>query len=58
MIRVVYVVPIIAPYAIPRYQELAKNKDVEVHVIAERDTNAERSGSVSYTHLTLPTMRS
>ena len=44
MIRVVYVVPIIAPYAIPRYQELAKNKDVEVHVIAERDTNAERSG--------------
>ena len=34
MIKVVYVVPIIAPYAIPRYQELAKNKDIEVHVIA------------------------
>lgn len=44
MIKVVYIVPIIAPYAIPRYQELAKNKDIEVHVIAERDTNAERSG--------------
>jgi len=44
MIKVVYVVPIIAPYAIPRYQELAKNKDIEVHVIAERDTNAERAG--------------
>ena len=44
MIKVVYIVPIIAPYAIPRYQELAKNKDIEVHVIAERDTNVERSG--------------
>lgn len=44
MIKVVYVVPIIAPYAIPRYQELAKNKDIEVHVIAERDTNTERAG--------------
>lgn len=44
MLKVVYVVPIIAPYAIPRYQELAKNKNIEVHVIAERDTNAERTG--------------
>lgn len=44
MIKVVYIVPIIAPYAIPRYQELAKNKNIEVHVIVERDTSSVRSG--------------
>lgn len=44
MLKVVYVVPIIAPYAIPRYQELAKNIDIEVHVIVEKDTSTVRSG--------------
>lgn len=44
MFKVAYVVPIIAPYAIPRYQELAKNKDVEVHIIVEKQTNSERQG--------------
>lgn len=44
MIKVVYIVPIIAPYAIPRYQELAKNENIEVHVIAERDSYKTRPG--------------
>lgn len=44
MLKIAYVVPIIAPYAIPRYQELAKNKDIEVHIIVERQTNSERQG--------------
>ena len=44
MIKVVYVIPLIAPYAIPRYQELAKNPNIEVHVIAERATHEERTG--------------
>lgn len=44
MIKIVYIVPLIAPYAIPRYQELAKNKNIEVHVVVEKDTNSGRSG--------------
>ncbi len=42
--RIVYVVPLLAPYAIPRYQELARLNDTEVHVIIEQDTHKERIG--------------
>lgn len=42
--KIVYVVPIIAPYAIPRYSALAAKKDVEVHIVVERMTNNERAG--------------
>lgn len=42
--KIVYVVPIIAPYAIPRYEALAAIKDVEVHIIVERRTSTERAG--------------
>lgn len=42
--KIVYVVPIIAPYAIPRYSALATNKGVEVHIVVERMTNSERAG--------------
>ena len=34
----------LAPYAIPRYQELAKFDGVEVHVIVEKNTSADRLG--------------
>lgn len=44
MIKVVYIVPLLAPYAIPRYQELAKNENIELHVVVEKDTNLGRSG--------------
>lgn len=43
-IKVVYVVPLIAPYAIPRYQKLAENSALEVHVIAETGELSERAG--------------
>lgn len=42
--KIVYVVPLLAPYAIPRYQELSKIEDTEVHVIVEQNTNQERTG--------------
>lgn len=42
--KIVYVVPLLAPYAIPRYQELARMPDTEVHVIIEQDTHKERTG--------------
>lgn len=44
MIKVVYIVPLLAPYAIPRYQELAKNKNIELHVVVEKDTSFGRTG--------------
>ena len=44
--RIVYVVPLLAPYAIPRYQELARLNDTEVHVIIEQDTHKERIGGL------------
>ena len=42
--KIVYIVPLLAPYAISRFRELGKNKDVELHVIVERDTFEERTG--------------
>lgn len=42
--KIVYVVPLLAPYAITRFQELGKNEDVELHVIVEKDTFEERNG--------------
>ena len=44
MIKVVYIVPLLAPYAISRYQELAKNKNIELHVVVEKDTSLGRTG--------------
>ena len=42
--KIVYVVPVLAPYAIPRFQELAKIDSVEVHVIVEKATSSDRIG--------------
>ncbi|MBR1455476.1 MAG: glycosyltransferase family 4 protein [Lachnospiraceae bacterium] len=42
--RIVFVVPILAPYAIPRFQELAKFDDVDVHVVVEKATSSDRIG--------------
>lgn len=44
MFKIVYVLPLMAPYAIPRYKELAAMDGVEVHVIIEKDTHEERKG--------------
>ena len=38
---ITYIVPALTPYAIPRYQALAKLPDTEVHVIVEENINAE-----------------
>ena len=43
-LKIVYVVPVLAPYAIPRFQELAKIDGVEVHVIVEKATSKDRIG--------------
>ena len=37
--KVVYVVPLLAPYAISRFQELGKHEDVDLHVIVEKYMN-------------------
>ena len=42
--RIVYVVPVLAPYAIHRFKELAKINNVEVHVIVEKATSSDRIG--------------
>lgn len=42
--NITYIVPMLAPYAIPRYQALAKLSDTDVHVIVEANVNKERSG--------------
>lgn len=42
--RIVYVVPLLAPYAISRFEELAKIKDVDLHVIVEKNASEERAG--------------
>lgn len=42
--KIVYVVPLLAPYAISRFKELGKNEDVDLHVIVEKDTFKERTG--------------
>ena len=44
MIKVAYIVPLLAPYADIRYQMLGKLNEIEVHVIAERSTSNERTG--------------
>lgn len=44
ILRIVFVVPILAPYAIPRYRELASIENTEVHVVIERNTDSERPG--------------
>ena len=45
MKRVVYVVPILAPYAVERFRVLAKEKQIELHIIAEKARTDARSGS-------------
>lgn len=42
--KIVFVTPILSPYAIKRYQSLAKMHDVEVHVIVELESSNERIG--------------
>ena len=42
--KIVYIVPLLAPYAVTRFRELAKIDDVELHVIVEKDTDRERVG--------------
>ena len=42
--RIVFVVPMLAPYAIPRFKELAKIDGVEVHVIVEKAESSGRLG--------------
>lgn len=42
--KIVYIVPLLAPYAISRFRELGKYEDVELHVIVEKDTYEERAG--------------
>lgn len=42
--RIAFVVPLLAPYAISRFAELGRNKDVDLHVIVEKDTFEERKG--------------
>lgn len=44
--KIVYIVPLLAPYAIPRYRTLAQLEDTEVHVIVEQNGHKERSGWV------------
>lgn len=45
MKKVVYVVPILTPYAIARFQVLAKEKGIDLHVIVENSRTDERNGS-------------
>lgn len=42
--KVVYIVPLLAPYAISRFRELGKINDVELHVIVEKSTIEGRTG--------------
>ena len=43
--KVVYVVPILTPYAIARFQVLAKEMGIDLHVIVEKSRTDERNGS-------------
>ena len=45
MKKVVYVVPILTPYAIARFQVLAKETGIDLHVIVEKSRTDERNGS-------------
>lgn len=44
MKKIVFVVPLLAPYAEARYKELAKISGLEVHVIVEKANSADRKG--------------
>lgn len=44
MMKLVFVVPLLAPYNILRFESMAKIKDLEIHVVVERDTDKEREG--------------
>ena len=44
ILRVVFMQPVLAPYTVPRYRELAKSKDLDVHVVLEAEKFAERPG--------------
>lgn len=43
--KVVYVVPILAPYAIERFRVLAREPELDVHIIAEKAKTDARQGS-------------
>lgn len=45
MKKIVFVVPMLAPYAIARYRELAKNPNIDLHIIVEQDRSEARNGS-------------
>lgn len=45
MIKLVFVVPILAPYAVERFKELAKNKKIDLHIIVEKARSDARNGS-------------
>lgn len=45
MKKVVYVVPILTPYAIERFRVLAGEQGVDLHVVVENARNDERNGS-------------
>lgn len=42
--KIAFVTPILSPYAIKRYQELSRIKDVEVCVIVELESSSDRIG--------------
>lgn len=42
--KIVFVVPALAPYAISRFIELGKEKDIDLHIIVEKDTDSDRPG--------------
>lgn len=44
MKKIVFVDPILSPYSKLRYQELAKNLEIETHVIVEKDSSKNRFG--------------
>lgn len=45
MRKVVFVVPMLAPYSISRFHELAKNPNLDLYVIAEKAKSDARDGS-------------
>ncbi|MCH5342451.1 MAG: glycosyltransferase [Acetatifactor sp.] len=44
MMKLVFVVPLLAPYDILRFESMAKIEDLELHIVVERDTDKEREG--------------
>ena len=45
MKKVVYVVPLLAPYAIERFRVLAREREIDLHIIAENARSDARDGS-------------